>query len=155
MNRLPFFVYGTLLPGQPNYRLWQNGLLAKHPATFKQGYLLDLVHFPMLVEGDNDMVKGMLMIPHPHAYTGIMNRLDELEDFDPSQPTVGAYYRAERLVHLSNNETCSAWVYLGRPKYAGDAPVIESGDWIAHSAAVQNEIKAFWASEIPFYKNHR
>lgn len=153
MNRLPFFVYGTLLPGQPNYRLWQNGLLAKHLATFKQGYLLDLIHFPMLVEGGKNAVMGMLMVPQPDAYIDIMNRLDGLEDFDPSQPTAGAYFRAERLVYLSDKETCSAWVYLGRPEFASDAPVIESGDWIAHSAACQNKIKAFWANELPFYKN--
>jgi gamma-glutamylcyclotransferase (GGCT)/AIG2-like uncharacterized protein YtfP len=109
----------------------------------------------MLVEGDKDTVKGMLMVPQPNAYIDIMNRLDELEDFDPNRSTTGAYFRAERLVHLSNKETCSAWIYLGRPEFANDAPVIESGDWLAHSAAVQNEIKAFWASEIPFYKDHR
>ena len=155
MNRLSFFVYGTLLPGQPNYHLWQDGLMAEYPATFRQGYLLDLVHFPMLVEGVEDTVKGMLMVPHSNAYTGIMNRLDELEEVDPSRPSAGAYFRAERLVHLSDKETCSAWVYLGRPEFANDAPVIESGDWIAHSATVQNEIEAFWANELPFYKNDR
>jgi gamma-glutamylcyclotransferase (GGCT)/AIG2-like uncharacterized protein YtfP len=52
---LPFFVYGTLLPGQPNYPLWAAAIRSEQPATLPNGRLYDMAqlglgHYPLLVE---------------------------------------------------------------------------------------------------------
>ena len=55
---LPFFVYGTLLPGQPNAHLWGDGIVAQQNATLANGRLYDLGAFPMLVEEGEEKVVG-------------------------------------------------------------------------------------------------
>ncbi len=61
MKRLPFFVYGTLLPGQPNYDLWSDSIREKKPAIFRNGRLIDLGFYPILFEGGDSPVSGMIV----------------------------------------------------------------------------------------------
>lgn len=69
-QRLPFFVYGTLIPGQPNDHLWQGAIGSLEAAVFDNGRLYDMGFYPMLVEGRAGMVKGKLIrvdgdwVPH-------------------------------------------------------------------------------------------
>lgn len=144
--RLPFFVYGTLLPDQPNFFLWgEDSILARQPATFTGGKLYDMGFYPMLVTGNGaTAVHGQLITVHEAAYAAVLQRLDELEGYDPTQPEDSAYQRVPVRVTLANGRTQTAWIYLGQPALVADKPEIIGGSWAAFAAASQSELEAWW-----------
>ncbi len=143
-KRLPFFVYGTLLPGQPNYDLWAQYILSKQTAVFANGRLLDLGNYPMLVEKGNDPVKGMVVTIKPAAYEAVTSRLDHLEGYDPHNPNKSEYVRMERHVYLADGTAVNAWVYLGQILISDNIPLVNNGDWVSHIHHRRQKIEAWW-----------
>lgn len=141
---LPFFVYGTLLPGQPNYQLWGRFVLSEKTAVFANGRLLDLGNYPMLVENGNDPVKGMVVTVRPTAYETVLARLDHLEGYDPQNPNRSEYIRVERCVHLADGTAVDAWVYLGQTIFSDNIPLVKDGDWVSHIHHRRQKIEAWW-----------
>jgi gamma-glutamylcyclotransferase (GGCT)/AIG2-like uncharacterized protein YtfP len=146
MKRLPFFVYGTLLPDQPNYDLIVKESIDQRPAYFPDGRLYDLGPFPMLLEGSGGLVKGILYSINEADYPIILHRLDALEGFNPRNPSAGDFRRVERLVNLVCGSSIMAWVYLGKPASIIGARFILSGDWIAYSRENKDKLLEWWAS---------
>ncbi len=150
-ERLPFFVYGTLLPKQPNAYLWRDVEARVETAVIRQAHLYDLGHYPMMVEADTGQVKGALLFIDGSAYDEIAatynevaGRFDHLEGFDPSRPNQGAYRRVERAVEGEDGRLHSAWVYLGQPRYVRGRPFIESGDWAAYVEPKKSSSNVWW-----------
>ena len=143
-RRLPFFVYGTLLPNQPNAHLWGQFVVWQAQARFVNGRLYDMGHYPMLVATKGGMVKGMVVQVTDDAYEMIVKRLDALEGFKPTQPEQGAYRRIEQVVHLENGRSLPAWVYVGSPHYVVGYEAIEHGDWLAHMQTNVSQIEQWW-----------
>jgi gamma-glutamylcyclotransferase (GGCT)/AIG2-like uncharacterized protein YtfP len=114
---LPFFVYGTLLPGEANYPLWREAIAAMIPATLPGACLYDLGYFPMAVDSPQGEVVGLVVDVKPEYYAGAMALLDLVEGFDPDATGQGAYRRERRVVRLANGEPVVAWVYLGHLRY--------------------------------------
>jgi gamma-glutamylcyclotransferase (GGCT)/AIG2-like uncharacterized protein YtfP len=131
---LPFFVYGTLLPGEPNYPLWREAIAAMTPATLPGARLYDLGYFPMAVDvahpvpqdGPQGEVIGLVVYLKRAYYAGAVALLDLVEGFDPDATGQGAYRRERRVVWLANGEPVVAWVYLGRPRYVADLEPLTS-----------------------------
>ena len=61
MKRLPFFVYGTLIPNQPNYYLWEKSVINTESGLLKNYQLFDMGHYPMIVESKGSNVEGILI----------------------------------------------------------------------------------------------
>ncbi len=146
MKRLPFFVYGTLLPDQPNYDLIVKESIDQRPAYFPDGRLYDLGPFPMLLEGSGGLVKGILYSINEADYPIILHRLDALEGFNPRNPSAGDFRRVERLVNLVSGSSIMAWVYIGKPASIRGARLILSGDWIAYSSENKDKLVEWWAN---------
>lgn len=146
---LPFFAYGTLLPCQSNYWLWETSIVGLKPARLANSRLLDMGYYPMLVEGGGVEVKGALVTIKASSFGEILKRLDRLEGFDPANPEGCVFCRVRRTVTLDSGEAARAWLYLGRADAARGARVIESGDWVSHSAPAQKEIRAWWDLQGP------
>jgi len=145
MKRLPFFVYGTLLPGQPNYDLWSNSIEEQIPATFKNGRLKDLGSYPILLEGGDTPVLGMLISIRDEDYRLILNRLDGLEGFDQRNPEASPYKRVERLVTLDDNTLVNAWIYVGNPTMITGGTIIDTGNWAAYAQSKKIDVVKWWA----------
>ncbi len=141
---LPFFVYGTLLPGQPNAYLWGEAVAAQQTAVLPNGRLYDLGSFPMLVEEGEEAVQGMLIWVRPAEYTAVVASLDELEGYDPAQPLASAYRRVRRLVKGSDGRSIPAWVYVGHSAALPDMQPISGGDWVSYVAATFRDIQQWW-----------
>ena len=110
-NPLPFFVYGTLLPDQPNFFVWGEDIARMEPATFYGGRLYDMGFYPMLIAAEADTaVSGQLITPHPAQYEAVCQRLDELEGYDPEQPELSDYQRRQVEVVVSDGRSQHAWV---------------------------------------------
>ena len=130
---LPFFVYGTLLPGQPNAFLWQGLETNVENALFSNGRLHDLGGYPILVETGTQPVKGNVITIAPDFYQVVLSRLDLLEGFDPARPDAPGYRRVMREVRLENGRSPSAWVYVGQLEWVNGRVAIPNGDWSAYT----------------------
>lgn len=140
----PFFVYGTLLPGQPNAYLWGNSIVSAQPAVFSNGRLHDMGHYPMLVTADGAQVQGQVIAVETAVYDTILHALDELEGYDPAQPQQPGYQRQLHHVTRQDGQTVAAWVYLGQADLTSNCPTIPSGDWRQHVANSAPDLTKWW-----------
>ena len=152
MDFLPFFVYGTLLPGQPNYYYWGDAILAMETAVFPNGRLYDLGSYPMLIEAEGGSVTGAVITVDQSQYHAILTRLDQLEEYDPEQPEQSSYIRAKRAVQLPDGRIQTAWVYIGQWHFQPSLPVIKNGDWVEHSTSKHAEINEWWLTASQLHK---
>lgn len=149
MNQIPFFVYGTLIPGQSNDHYWRNQIVNAEPATLENAYLFSLGRFPMLIEsqgmeaddldhvGRSDLnrlrpnrVKGVLITVTATCYEFILKELDVLEGYNREDEAKSLYLRRERNVSDRSGQTRLAWAYIGKLSYTIGHPLIEDGDWV-------------------------
>lgn len=130
----PFFVYGTLLPGQPNAYLWQGTAVLQQAAVLPNGRLYSLGHYPMLVEEPGEEVHGVVIDIEPTAYGRVLRLLDDLEGYTPGLPENSYYQRACRDVTLADGRTLRAWVYVGHAQLVYNRPLVPGGNWAAHVA---------------------
>ncbi|MER6420672.1 gamma-glutamylcyclotransferase family protein [Streptomyces sp. NPDC001137] len=132
--RLPFFVYGTLLPGEVNHDLFLRGCTAaEEPARLSGAVLYEGPGYPYAVEERGGVVYGELVTAVPEMYEELLVALDRLEEYAPGDPR-NLYERVEREVHPEDGNTAvRAWVYVAAPAVAARlrarGKLIESGDW--------------------------
>lgn len=149
---LPLFVYGTLLPGQPNAQLLAGAVVRSQPATFNGGRLFDMGAYPMLIEQDASPVVGRLLHLKRPLYHETVARLDALEGYDPTAPDTSRYRRLQRTV-LVDGVAISCWLYLGSAEHTQGANLIPSGDWAAHSAGKLGDMNQWWDEFGRFLKH--
>lgn len=121
---LPFFAYGTLLPGEPNYALWREAIVAFIPATLPGARLYDLGRFPMLIDCAPGEVTGLVAFVENESYVDMVALLDQVEGIAPAAAAPIGYRRERRIVRLANGQPHVAWVYAGDPLWvAGCEPL--------------------------------
>lgn len=146
LRRLPFFVYGTLIPGQANDYFWQGAIRSVETAVLKNGKLYDMGFYPMMVEGKGGIVQGKLVTVADGRYDEVLRRIDDLEGYNALQPDDSTYRRITKEVNTGSGKRILSWTYAGRPKLAGGGKLIASGDWVAHTAHKHQEIDRWWIS---------
>ena len=132
MNRLPFFVYGTLIPDQPNYYLWKDSIVSTKNGLIKNHQLFDMGHYPMIVESKGNNVHGMLMYIKNENYEKIAKTIDNLEGYNPENHGSSAYNREIRDIELEDGEIEKAWIYIGRKEYVNEENKVKGGNWVKH-----------------------
>lgn len=118
---LPIFVYGTLMPGFPNFKKYLKGRVRKatHASTKGKMYSVNS-HFPAVVEGNN-IIKGYLLYLED---IDVLEKLDELEGCLYSRVIVETF--------LNNGKPIFAWMYLWvlpTDQYLE----IPNGDWASYT----------------------
>lgn len=129
---LPFFVYGSLLPGQLYAHLWGDGIARQQPAWLPHGRLYDAGPYPIVCDNEPGRVYGLLTIVKEAAYTAVRQRLDALEGYFPDQLQASDYWRVARQVQLEDGMAVEAWIYVAPPHFQAQLPWVQSGDWVAH-----------------------
>ncbi|GGZ28219.1 gamma-glutamylcyclotransferase [Streptomyces inusitatus] len=143
---LPFFVYGTLRPGEQNHTLLLLGrTAAEEPARWTGAVLYEGPGYPYAVEpggtsgtsGADGMdgtggaggtepsadrgavVVGELLTAAPGEYGPLLAELDELEEYiAPGHPR-NRYERVTRdVLRAADGAAIRAWVYLAAPALA-------------------------------------
>ncbi len=84
---LPFFVYGTLRPGEINHDRFLRGRTAREePALLRGAVLYEGPGYPYAVEAPECEVRGELVTARPEAYAELLALLDRLEEYVPGDP---------------------------------------------------------------------
>ncbi|WP_326668637.1 gamma-glutamylcyclotransferase family protein [Streptomyces canus] len=134
---LPFFVYGTLRPGEANHDLFLRGRIrSEEPGRLTGVLLYDGPGYPYAVEvPGGGPVYGELVTAGPEQYDELLAALDELEEYAPGDPR-NLYERVAREVTRTADGTAvHAWVYVAAPsvtaRLRARGKLIESGDWLS------------------------
>ena len=143
MKPLPFFVYGTLLPNQPNYYQWQEAVVDVQPATLPNATLYDMGSYPMLIEQPESFVTGAIIEIAPDQYDAVLQRIDTLENYHPDDEAQSMYLRRTRTVIKTDGSECSAMVYIGQPQYVFALEPI-GADWVSYTRDTMTEIMRRW-----------
>ncbi|MFF3915578.1 gamma-glutamylcyclotransferase family protein [Streptomyces sp. NPDC001852] len=130
---LPFFVYGTLRPGEANHDLFLRGRTAsEEPARLPGAVLYDGPGYPYAVDEPGGEVRGELVTCQPEAYEELVAVLDRLEEYTPGDLR-NLYERVARDVVRTDGTTSRGWVYLAAPRVVArlrdQGRPIEGGDW--------------------------
>ncbi|MFJ8135835.1 gamma-glutamylcyclotransferase family protein [Streptomyces sp. NPDC096013] len=131
---LPFFVYGTLRPGEPNHDLFLRGRThSEERARLHGAALYDGPGYPYAVAAPGAVTVGELVTAHREAYPQLLRELDRLEEYIPGDAR-NLYERVEREVARDSDGTAvRAWVYLAAPavtaRLRAHGRLIEGGDW--------------------------
>ncbi|WP_446041366.1 gamma-glutamylcyclotransferase family protein [Streptomyces sp. SID1121] len=146
-EELPFFVYGTLRPGEDNYELFLRGrTTGEEPARLEDAALYDGPGYPYAIETPGATVVGEIVsaLPgagpgpgaEPGSYRELLAVLDELEEYMAPGDPRNLYERVPRDVRRADGGTVRAWVYFAAPRVARELRAagrpIAGGDWIAH-----------------------
>lgn len=132
-GRLPFFVYGTLRPGEHHHDLFLRGRTAsEEPGRMRGIVLYDGPGYPYAVEEPGGVVRGELVTALPERYGELLGALDRLEEYAPGDPR-NLYERIARDVTRADGTAVRAWVYVAAPAVAARlrarGTLLGGGDW--------------------------
>lgn len=132
------FVYGSLKPGEENYKRYCQGQVQSEGEAIAQGELYDFPHlgYPAMTPGSGRVYGYVLTFEDP----ALLKSLDWLEEYDPHRPLEeNEYYRELISVELCNSlqdreakpEVVAAWCYLMLPDKvrAFGGIHVASGQW--------------------------
>lgn len=139
MEKLPFFVYGTLRTGEDNWkRFLENRTVREVPAALPD-HKMFIDEFPFVTDaGDGSRVSGNLAYPKPELYEAVTRDLDGLEQYDPATDS-GWYLRVVREAEILDEDgqpqKIRAWVYHGGSDVldsVNEKNLELSGDWLVY-----------------------
>lgn len=144
IEHLPFFVYGTLLPGHPNYKRFFTKIkpVAEENASLCNHVLIGTKHsgFPYMAQGsdtpefyrqlveENNMVEGRLLWFSDEHFPTILEALDYLEGVPDH------YNRKIVEVEGYDHVRYRAWTYYAEKWLVDELlpyPFVPNGDWHA------------------------
>ncbi|WP_412079318.1 gamma-glutamylcyclotransferase family protein [Streptomyces xanthophaeus] len=133
--QLPFFVYGTLRPGEVNHDLFLRGrTVSEEPGLLPDTALYEGPGYPYALHRPGPGAVGELITAEPGAYGELLVALDRLEEYEgPGRPG-NMYDRMAREVLRPDGSSVLAWVYLASPLLARELRTsgteIPGGDWL-------------------------
>ncbi|QNE77515.1 gamma-glutamylcyclotransferase [Streptomyces finlayi] len=142
----PFFVYGTLLPGQRNHDRFLLGRTARErPALLPGALLYEGPGYPYAIEG-HGTVHGALVVPAPGAYGELLGLLDRLEQYvAPGHPR-NLYERVAREVRAATAPTPTTATTPATAPATTPAPTTA---WVYFAAAAVTRSLRTGGTEIP------
>ncbi|MFD7028936.1 gamma-glutamylcyclotransferase family protein [Streptomyces sp. NPDC059917] len=141
-EELPFFVYGTLRPGEVNHDAFLRGRTrSEEPARLPDALLYDGPGYPYAVQRAGEQTVGELVAAAPGQYARLLAELDRLEEYHGPDSPLNLYERVRRTTLRPDGSTAAAWVYLAAPQLA-DALAragtpIPGGDWLRRKGPLQ------------------
>lgn len=128
-EKLPFFVYGTLMTGFRNHNYLLEGRTRIIVNASAKGTMFSVGGFPALIESPMDgEIKGELAYIQPDKYERVMKELDGLEGYYERFPERSMYLRKKTTVMTAGGAPVEAWVYYWNRSIERLEHVPE-GDW--------------------------
>jgi gamma-glutamylcyclotransferase (GGCT)/AIG2-like uncharacterized protein YtfP len=113
-ERLPFFVYGTLMTGFGNRERCLRGVIGEAtPATITGFEMFDVAGggFPGIIDGSQMVVGELVFIDIEAKYLDVLARLDSLEGYRKGAKS-SLYVRRKVQATDNSGNTYEAWVYV-------------------------------------------
>jgi gamma-glutamylcyclotransferase (GGCT)/AIG2-like uncharacterized protein YtfP len=136
LDRIPVFVYGTLMSGFANYRKYIQPYPHQAVPAKAKGRLYHLPEgYPALVIAkDVDWIYGEIVFFPADCHAEVLAGLDELEEYFAPGDSRNEYERELiQVSRIDREEICSAFTYTMRgekERYARTRGVlVSSGDW--------------------------
>ncbi|WP_328312995.1 gamma-glutamylcyclotransferase [Streptomyces sp. NBC_00442] len=135
----PFFVYGTLRPGERHHRRFLHGrTVAERPALLHGAVLYDGPGHPYATAGAGT-ITGTLIEVDPAGHGELLAALDALEEYaGPGNPRNRYDRVAREVAPAPSAPPVLAWVYLASPRLAREllagGAAIPGGDWLSRAA---------------------
>jgi len=128
-QRLPIFVYGTLMSGEINHDALLSGHILRIEEAAVDGRLFFVAEgaYPYALFGCGRIL-GELIRLRPESYDPCLRALDCLEDYEAAQEAESLYLRRTTLVRTRTGEDLEAWIYWWNAKEDEGVP-IESGSF--------------------------
>jgi len=138
---LPIFVFGTLRPGQGNFRTAQSGKAIEdiRPAKIFGVAMISGPEssFPRsIVKDDNEysMIGDLIYLKKSRGGDETRKNMDQLESFRIKHPSNSLYNRVARDVEILKDDgtiqTVKAWIYVSnRVNELDEKNTIKNGDW--------------------------
>lgn len=123
------FVYGTLRQNSQHPMYVRMAQQADYVAdAWFVGKLYQVTYYPCAIPSEiaTDRVFGEL---YQLRNLALLAALDEYEECSDKHPEPKEYYREKRLVHMVNDKTIEAWIYLYNRSVQG-LKQIASGDFL-------------------------
>lgn len=110
----PIFVYGSLRPGEGNYRRVGLGRFLDDEATaYLEGYkMLSCVAFPYIVNSANEHVTGTLLYPKAGVLASLLKMMDKIEGTKHGMVDDANHYNRYLKTVVVNGQEVEAWVYV-------------------------------------------
>lgn len=108
---LKVFVYGTLKPGEANYKRYCDGKVVDANRAYALGKLFALpMGYPAMTLGDSHVYGYLLCFTDSR----VLNQLDELEGYQPVRTASENLYNRQQIeiYDLEQTSLGLAWVYL-------------------------------------------
>lgn len=131
LNNLRFFVYGTLKPGEVNYKRYCAGNIASFQRAIAQGQLFALpMGYPAMTPG-NQPVRGFLLTFRDKT---ILSTLDQLEGYHAGDRPDSANLYNRLKIEVFQDAGLSlglAWAYLMTPQQVQqfEGQLLPDGYW--------------------------
>lgn len=149
---LPLFVYGTLRSGQRNSALIEPSAVRRRERAVADGIAIYGAQWPFpyaqrAPDGRGCTVGDLVELKGTSAARAVRCRLDELEEFDPDNPSRSHYHRVRHVVRLLERPgNTTAWIYLRNPADTSRPALsaamrISKGDWVSARAAHLGSVK--------------
>jgi gamma-glutamylcyclotransferase (GGCT)/AIG2-like uncharacterized protein YtfP len=140
-DRVRIFVYGTLKPGEVNYKRYCANRVVDTKRAIALGKLFALpMGYPAMTL-ENSQVQGYLL---SFADLEILSQLDELEDYQPHRHISENLYNRQQIeiYDMQGQSLGLAWVYLmslERVSQLGGMP--QAGGWWSGCGLTANEVQ--------------
>ncbi len=116
---LKVFVYGTLKPGEANYKIYCQGKTIAETPAYIRGELYQLSRgYPAVCQGNRKITGYLLEFIVPREQSPedchVLRQLDQLEDYQKNRPTkFNEYYRLQvKTFDPNDNFLDYAWCYF-------------------------------------------
>jgi len=128
-DKIPVFVYGTLMTGESNWSIIRPFVYGTVPASLPNYEMVSVNHYPGIIEAEEfGVVFGQLMYIKKSRYWEAIKRLDQLEGFQKDHPKSSLFLRKKVTVITENGVLCGAYVYTFNRSIKG-LKKIKHGNW--------------------------
>lgn len=150
-EKLAFFVYGTLVIGQPNEHRWLGAAQRHARASIGNARLHTFPAFPMMLvdTGDalaDERVRGQVVWVDEAKFDEVLQSLDALEEFNVNDADASVYLRVRVTATIDETgESVPCFAYCARSTdQVRDLPRVPDNDWIA-LASQSTAVNEWWA----------
>jgi gamma-glutamylcyclotransferase (GGCT)/AIG2-like uncharacterized protein YtfP len=132
MKKLPFFLYGTLRPGEIRYHVIAPAVESLVSGKLEKAKMTNTGGFPYIEPAESGSIVGEVCVVKDADYSSVLGRLDAIEGYIDGG--THCFFQREIVTVQTAAGDVECYCYLGGTvkRHGGDP--IPSGDWKQRAA---------------------